>query len=144
MCYDAHFDVALSASYDKTVRIWSTTGRDKGCLTGHSAPVLELRSNQHGLAVSGDRSGNVMLWDLGAGEGTWAMKSIHQGHVTALAWADPSGGLDAWAGCFASGGQDGRLRVWDPRNHSNPTKLDLHSNESGKGAVTGIVLGAFC
>jgi WD40 repeat protein len=83
-----------------------------------------------------------MLWDLGAGEATWAMKCVHKGHVTALAWADPAGGNDAWAGCFASGGQDGRLRLWDPRAHRNPAKLELHTNEAGKGAVTGILLGA--
>jgi hypothetical protein len=142
VCCDHRYDVALSASYDKTVRIWSTAGRDKGCLSGHAAPVLELRSNACGQAVSGDRSGHAMLWDLASGECTWALKNVHKGHITALAWADAAGGNEAWEGCFASGGQDGRLRLWDPRSHSNPAKLELHTNDAGKGALTGIVLGA--
>jgi hypothetical protein len=108
------------------------------------APVLELLSDSCGHAISGDRSGNVKFWDLQAGECTWSLKSVHKGHVTALAWADPAGGNDALAGCFASGGQDGILRLWDPREHSNPAKLALHISKEGKGAVTGIVLGALC
>ena len=111
-------------------------------LTGHAAPVLELEVDHGGHAISGDRSGNICLWDVVAHECTWMLKSVHKGHVTALAWADAAGGNDAWAGCFASGGQDGRLLLWDPRDHSNPVKLELHTNDKGQGAVSGIILGA--
>jgi WD40 repeat protein len=141
VCCDWHFDVALSASYDKTVRIWSFSGQEKACLKGHQAPILELATDHCGRLLSGDRSGHIKLWDLHAAECTWALKSVHKGHVTALAWADASGGYEAWKGCFASGGQDGYLRLWDPRAHSNPVKLGLHANGSGKGAVTGIIVG---
>lgn len=110
VCCDQGSQVALSSSYDKTVRVWSFAGRERAVLTGHTAPVLELRSNNAGCAISGDRSGNIMLWDVEAQTCLWAMKRVHKGHVTALAWADAAGGNDAWRGCFASGGQDGCAR----------------------------------
>ena len=141
VCCDTHSGVAISASYDKTLRIWSCSGQERACLRGHVAPVLELRTDCCGRAASGDRSGHARLWDLASGTCTWALKGVHEGHVTALAWADASGGNEAWRGCFATGGQDGRLRLWDPRAHSNPVKLALHCSDSGKGAVTGIILG---
>lgn len=72
------------------------------------------------------------------------MKGVHRGHVTALGWLDASGGNAAWGGCFASGGQDGYLRVWDPRARANPVKLALHVNDSGHGALTGLIAGALC
>ena len=31
--------------------------------------------------------------------------------------------------------------MWDPRQHTNPTKLELHANEKGKGALTGLIVG---
>lgn len=143
---DAASGAVLSASYDKTIRVWrlgGRGGREAACLGPSAAPVLEIVPDGAGQLLSGDRSGNVTLWDVAAARATWAMKSVHRGHVTALAWVDDAGrGAGAWGGCFASGGQDGYLRVWDPRARANPVKLALHLNERGHGAVTGIVAGA--
>ena len=125
VCCDHGGQVALSASYDKTVRVWSYAGRERAVLTGHAAPVLELCSNNAGGALTGDRSGNIMLWDVEAGACTWAMKGVHKGHVTALAWADGSGGNEAWQGCFASGGQDGCAYIYVCREHGSLGRLLL-------------------
>jgi WD40 repeat protein len=138
---DRRFDVALSASYDKTVRIWNMKGKHRGCLAEHEAPVLELRANNNGRVISGDRSGNVKLWDMDSERSTWTLKRVHKGHITSMAWADASGGNSAWTGCFATGGQDGRLRLWDPRSNQNPAKIPLHVDAGTCGAVTGIILG---
>lgn len=54
--------VAVSASYDTTVRGWSTSGRGAqlACLQGHTAPVLDLAWPAAGAGagplISGDRS----------------------------------------------------------------------------------------
>jgi len=132
----------VSASYDKSVRLWSVgaRGTETACLLGHEAPVLELSVGGDGKIVSGDRSGSVLLWDpQGSSDASWRMKHVHHGHVTALVWAD---GRDAnIGGTFLSGGQDGVLRVWDPRSKSNPAKVQLHVNEQGHGAVSQICAG---
>lgn len=65
---------------------------------------------------------------------------IHSGHVTSLAWWEAGDG-SALSGCFVSGGQDGVVRVWDPRDCSNVAKLSLHVNMKGRGAVGDILAG---
>lgn len=142
VCSDPSSGLAISASYDKTVRLWDiggARGREVSCLSGHNAPVLELDCYADGRIITGDRSGHIILWDTSSGTESWRMKNVHEGHITSLAWSeDASGPL---AGCFASGGQDGYLRVWDPRSKTNPAKVQLHVNEKGKGAVSDICAG---
>lgn len=55
-----------------------------------------------GLAVTGDRSGQVLLWDLA--DGTCRPLGTHRGAVSGVAFAG--------AGLVASAGEDG-VRVWD-------------------------------
>lgn len=141
VCVGQNGMVAASASYDKTVRLWSTSGKCQGCLKGHTAPILELEADNSGRIISGDRSGCVRQWDTVTGACTWELKNVHKGHITALAWADASGGNSAWFGCFCTGGQDGCLRIWDPRAQDHIAKLALHTNKAGKGAVSAIIAG---
>ena len=65
-------DALASASYDKTVRVWSLPGRGRprgecvGTMRG-SAPQTTARwSSSRGLAT-GDRSGGATVWDARAG-----------------------------------------------------------------------------
>ena len=95
--------VAVSASYDKTIRVWGLEGKCRTSLTGHAAPILELESDNNGCLASGDRSGQVKVWDLDSATCTWELRNVHKGHVTAIAFADPTGGNSMWSGCFATG-----------------------------------------
>jgi WD40 repeat protein len=122
-------------------------GAARGCMAGqdgHRAPVLELALASNGglEAVSGDRNGDVRCWDVHRAKCCWAAKAAHKGHVTSLKWCDDAGGNDAWTECFASGGQDGYLRVWDARSHQRIASCGLHCNGDGRGAVTGLIMGA--
>ncbi|GFR45674.1 hypothetical protein Agub_g7088, partial [Astrephomene gubernaculifera] len=147
--YDSSSGLVVSASYDKTLRLWQLGARphEMGCLQGHEAPVLEMQVAADGRIISGDRSGHVLLWDTSSGSGSgvgWRMKNVHAGHITALAWWEEGGaggGGGGLGGCFVSGGQDGAVRVWDPRAKSNVVKVQLHVNEQGHGAVGDIIAG---
>eukprot|EP00892_Ulva_mutabilis_P011022 jgi/Ulvmu1/8292/UM041_0104.1 len=141
VCSDQTANLAISASYDKTIRLWTATGKCQGCLQGHIAPILELQTDNLGRLISGDRSGTVRVWDVGTGICTWELLNVHKGHITALAWADAAGGNSAWLGCFATGGQDGSLRLWDPRAHDHVAKCRVHMTKRGVGAVSGIIVG---
>jgi WD40 repeat protein len=103
VCCDSLYRIAVSASYDKTIRLWSLEGKERACLAGHCAPVMELESNDNGILASGDRSGNVKVWDTAAAECTWELRRVHKGHITAITFADASGGNTSWTGCFATG-----------------------------------------
>ncbi|KAG2433008.1 hypothetical protein HXX76_008735 [Chlamydomonas incerta] len=52
-----------------------------------------------------------------------------------------AGGDANLAGCFVTGGQDGVVRVWDPRSKTNVAEVQLHVNEQGHGAVGDIIAG---
>lgn len=65
---------------------------------------------------------------------------LPQGHITSLTWFDYEDA--SCAGCFVSGGQDGCVRVWDPRGRSCVAKLELHVNDAGRGAVGDLAAGA--
>ena len=102
----------VSASYDKSVRVWNAAGRrasESSCLTGHAAPVLQLVCGSGDSVISGDRGGTVISWGLATGSTTSKLKDAHTGHVTALAWHHDSSGR--CTDSFFSGGQDGHLKM---------------------------------
>ncbi|CAD7927120.1 unnamed protein product [Amoebophrya sp. A120] len=93
--------LAVSASYDKTLRVWDLKTKREACtLAGHSAPVLDFLWSSRGgsttssaqdssFILSGDRSGVCKLWDLGRARSSTTGTCIqtltgHKGHITAL------------------------------------------------------------
>ncbi|GAB4815346.1 hypothetical protein N2152v2_002392 [Parachlorella kessleri] len=141
----------VSASYDKTLVLWEA---HSGCkllrLAGHQAPVLQLctASSAGGgpaAAASGDRSGGLIVWDLGTGKARCRVASAHQGHITALAResAEPSESSNPFPGhsstVLLSGGQDGYLRVWDLRAVGPSAEAAAHVGQAGLGAVSALL-----
>lgn len=55
---------AVSSSYDKTIRVWDLeTGDLAGIMTGHPEGVRSLSVAPDGSIASGDRGGEVRIWD---------------------------------------------------------------------------------
>mmetsp|Transcript_36495 Transcript_36495/g.103075 ORF Transcript_36495/g.103075 Transcript_36495/m.103075 type:complete len:164 (-) Transcript_36495:567-1058(-) len=109
---DASSGMVVSSSYDKTLKVWDvrSRGRMVSSLDGHAAPVLELETGPSGGLLSGDRSGHVLVWDLGTGAHSWRLKNVHSGHITSLAWWTEG---DGRSDVFMSGGQV----CWAPFPH---------------------------
>ncbi|GAQ85255.1 F-box and WD-40 domain protein 7 [Klebsormidium nitens] len=150
--------LAVSSSYDKTLRVWALPGADargvgrgkgsgfKGtatCLVGHVAPVLDFAWTA-GKVVSGARDGCVILWDIGAAASSRQLKRAHVGHVTALVWSDAGGSpqSEERTNLFLTGGQDGFLRAWDGRTDRAVAEVPVHVAASGTGAVSSIRVAA--
>ena len=137
-------NLALSAGYDKSLRLWSigTRPREVMCLRCHRAPVMHV-SWAAGVLASADRDGSVVSWDPRTGDATHL--GAHGGHATALAaasYAEPNVGAhgadSSDAGLMPrgllSGGQDGVVRLWDLRSKNSAMETRVH-----EGAVNDII-----
>jgi WD40 repeat protein len=138
--------VAVTAGYDKSVRVWGLdSGGELARLVGHTAPVLCLALGDTHL-VSGGREGAAVAWDLTRGARVGRMAG-HEGHVTAVAalsgaGANEAASVGADAALFATGGQDGHVRVWDVRGKRAVANVAAHTTPEGAGAVGDIVYAA--
>ncbi len=98
----------LSASDDRTVRLWDLDSGDSRVLTGHTDRVtaLAVLPDGHALSASDDRT--VRLWDLDSGDISRDSRVLtgHTDRVTALV-ALP-GRRSALSGSW-----DGTVRLWD-------------------------------
>lgn len=140
-------DVAVSASYDKTLRVWSVSGMRPTCLStlrGAGAALTALAWHQS-LLVSGSREGQVNLWDIHRDMPLATLKPIASGQVLTVQlgcvetgqMADPrkpqSEGQE-WI--LATGGADGHLRLFDLR--SEQCIYDKRLSTGRPGSVTSV------
>lgn len=125
-----------------------------------------------GRVLTGHRDGRVGVFDLETGVllvGGGCVGGAHRGHVTTVnALVDGGGGSDTGAnngttttstttssGCFVTGGQDGFVRIWDPRVGASVAnsfsgggsgagvaavmEAPAHRGPAGVGAVGGVI-----
>jgi len=137
-------DCIVSSSYDKRVKIWnSTTGKLQGTLIGHRAPILQLVPSGCELIATGDRGGSTFIWDLAGECLSWRLKKIHKGHITAIRWWNEAQQRpDSSKDCchFLTGGQDGVLRLWDIRDHSNVFKEKIHGGVAASASINEVLV----
>jgi WD40 repeat protein/predicted Ser/Thr protein kinase len=113
--YSPDGQCVASAGTDRTVRVWQATGRqDIAVLHGHTGPVTEVV-----FAPDGRRLASVSAWGVepGGGDNTvriWevdpqANLPVLRGHTNSVCPVafSPDG---RW---IASGGMDGKVRLWD-------------------------------
>jgi WD40 repeat protein len=125
----------VSGSYDKTVRIWDATGREKGmngwygCLRvfeGHSESVNSVailndskkQLCKSGLCVvSGSVDKTVRIWDATGSEGKDGCLRVFEGHLdpvtSVVILNDPKKQLCKSGLCVVSGSWDKTVRIWD-------------------------------
>jgi cytochrome c len=100
----------VSASADKTVRVWDVAARQERLrYEGHEDPVVSLALSPDGsFAASATSQGTVDLWELADGAPRRSLYAA-RGPVWALAVA-PDGRT------LLSGGADGVVRLWDAQD----------------------------
>ncbi|KAJ0410150.1 hypothetical protein ATCC90586_008428 [Pythium insidiosum] len=137
-------EVAVSASYDKTVRLWNVSRkatsrqREAGVVKVGAAPILALSAFAASMqAVTGDRDGAVQVVDLADSKVVRKIPSAHKGHTTSVL----ASRVDAGAWAF-TGGQDGAVKAWDLRQKAAaPVHVaEVHvDRKSGKAGAVGFL-----
>jgi len=141
-------NIAISCGYDKNVSIWSLRDNGKSrvsgtnrtsivrsgvskssssssssstiststVLRGHADAVVECAFYGNTLA-SGSRDGGLILWDTNTSSSTHKIRA-HQGTITCIeSFAESSIPL------FLTTGEDGYVKLWDPRGSSATDSL---------------------
>jgi len=112
----------LSASYDRTVRLWSIESDLLATLSGHKGEVYIAVFSADGQTIaSGDASGTVILWNS---QKRARIKSFlaHTGAVAALAFSQDGKTL-------ASGGADGIVKIWRVQDGTLVRQLKGHLDQ---------------
>src|SRR5262249_14280096 len=96
----------ITASLDKTIKVWSPEGGLKATFTGHQADYLTCAAVARSgtLLASGGFDKTARLWD--ADSGSIAVFTGHEGAVQSVS-------LSSDSKTVASGSSDRTIRLWD-------------------------------
>jgi WD40 repeat protein/serine/threonine protein kinase len=111
-----------TGSVDETVRIWdANTGHEIVTLRGHVHTVNSLSWGPDGSLASGCCDGSMKIWNSIRDQEANVL-SGHVARVTAVSWS-PDGKR------LASGGDDGKVRIWQPVGGKEVLSLKSHDKD---------------
>jgi WD40 repeat protein len=113
-------DIAVSASYDKSLIIWDLHRLKPLDQLQCSAPVTTFTWN-NSLIVSGERTGKVAFWDINTGKNFYTM-ACHTDAIHKLSFSIDGGNYNLLASC----GKDGKVAVCDLRDNNCVFSKQIH------------------
>ena len=129
LAFSSDGSLILSASSDKTVKLWSVhTGQCRRTLVGHSQSVEAISFADHDrFAISGGWEGNAILWDIESAESTNASgePTPQEGHSL---WVR-SANMSADGKVAVTGSDDGKVILWDAKSCRPSRTLNGHEAE---------------
>ena len=94
-----------TASFDKSIRIWTSGGKYLSVLRGHVGAIFQLSWSGDGrMLASGGKDSMVKVWNIGSGRIVSEM-SGHSDEVYTIDWSVSGEGI-------ASGSKDKTVKIW--------------------------------
>lgn len=134
---DSHY--ALSASWDKTVRLWNLKeGSSTRLFQGHTKDVLAVAlSADNKLVLTGGRDKSLKLWTVNA-ENKHTIEDAHSKWISCIKFSDSKNKE------IFTAGWDNEINIWDAQTLEKKGTLKAHTNFISCMAVAprGILLGS--
>lgn len=145
ICFPEGCSELFITASSNDIRVWDAYKRQE--LLRIQVPNLVCKciclSPDGGNIISGWDDGKIRAFKPQSGSLAYMITDAHQGAVTALACTGPQGGNDYGSGFYLlSGGDDGRVRIWNQRTQHNGSTSStmLASLKEHKSTVSSIVI----
>ncbi|MSR50130.1 MAG: WD40 repeat domain-containing protein [Gemmataceae bacterium] len=113
----------LAGGSDFNLHVYAIDGTSQNILKGHTKAVSALAVSKDGKKVaSGDRVGNILVWDWGAKNPSSKEITAHQGGVDSLSFSPDSDQL-------ASAGRDTLVKTWSTSSTDILQTFKGHKND---------------
>ena len=146
-----HSSSMIKSSTRKTATPSSSVSAQSSILSGHSEAIVECALSGDSMAITGDRLGGLILWDLSTFSPIRNISKGHRGSITSLLslshCSSDDEGIEIGPELFLSAGVDGIVRLWDPRVKGPRSALEIPAhagisnsiipNNSGGKLITG-------
>ena len=146
-----HSSSMIKSSTRKTATPSSSVSAQSSILSGHSEAIVECALSGDSMAITGDRLGGLILWDLSTYSPIRNIAKGHRGSITSLLslshCSSDDEGIEIGPELFLSAGVDGIVRLWDPRVKGPRSALEIPAhagisnsiipNNSGGKLITG-------
>jgi guanine nucleotide-binding protein subunit beta-2-like 1 protein len=121
---NSHF---ISASWDKTLRLWTIANCDSIIMKGHEKEVLSVSLSHDSRILSCGADKTVRLWNSKGDERHKSGAEGHKDWVSCVRFmGKESSTKSAASSYFATAGWDGRLKIWSSLDMTQKDSFKAH------------------
>lgn len=133
-------DKPISASNDRTLRIWKVSDESHLVLRGHKGNIDAVSIMTENLFISGGQDGNLCLWKDTQKKPVASVISAHGTEATGVPRWIVSSASVKMSDLAASGSHDGYIRLWNAQVSSESKVLRQVSQVAVSGFVNALAL----
>ena len=109
VCYNSAQDKLITSSWDKTITVWDTLGKEINTFEPHPKKIYSISSNSKDQLLSADLDGSIRLWDINTGEilDKWNTNNS----IFSIQFVPNNDNL------FIVAGADNQAKIWNTQGH---------------------------